>query len=102
MQKQNKDLQNIKMERDSLQPTLQEIDANYWGFKAKKDNLSIEHSKFQRDYKNMEETPLKQQKEVEELRVDNANAYEANNENTMASWVEVCTNGHKFEEVVGL
>jgi hypothetical protein len=39
---------------------------------------------------------------VEELRVDNANAYEANNENTMASWVEVCTNGHKFEEVVGL
>jgi hypothetical protein len=28
----------------------------------------------------MEETLLKQQKEVEELRVDNANAYQAKNE----------------------
>jgi hypothetical protein len=37
--------------------------------------MSIKHSKLQRNYKNMEETFLKQQKEVEELRVDNANAY---------------------------
>jgi hypothetical protein len=36
--------------------------------------LSIEHNKLQKDYKNMEE------KEVEELRVDNTNAYQANNE----------------------
>jgi hypothetical protein len=36
--------------------------------------LNIKHSKLQRDYKNMEE------KEVEELKVDNANAYQAKNE----------------------
>ncbi len=42
--------------------------------------MSIKHSKLQRNYKNMEETFLKQQKEVEELRVDNANAYQAKNE----------------------
>jgi hypothetical protein len=48
--------------------------------KAKKDTLSIEHNKLQRDYKNMEETPLEQQKEVEELKMDNANAYQANND----------------------
>jgi hypothetical protein len=53
-------LENITIERDSLQTTLKEIDANYWGLKAKKDTLSIEHNKFQKDYKNMEETFLKQ------------------------------------------
>jgi hypothetical protein len=42
--------------------------------------MSIKHNKLKRDYKNMEETFLKQQKEVEELRVDNANAYQAKNE----------------------
>jgi hypothetical protein len=42
--------------------------------------LSIEHNKLQDDYKNMEETLLKQQKEVEELKVDNANAYQVKNE----------------------
>jgi hypothetical protein len=46
----------------------------------------------------MEGTPLKQQKEVEELKVDNANAYEANNENTKASLLEVCTYGQKYTE----
>jgi hypothetical protein len=50
------------------------------GLKAKKDTLSIKHSKLQRDYKHMEETLLKQHKEVEELKVDNANAYQAKNE----------------------
>ncbi len=80
MEKQNKDLENIKIERDSLQANLKETNANYWGLKAEKDTLSIKHSKFQRDYKNMEETFLKQQKEVEELRVDNANAYQVNND----------------------
>ncbi len=63
------------MEIDSLQAILKETDANYYGLKAEKDTLSIEHSKLQRDYKHMEETLLKYQKEVEELRVDNANAF---------------------------
>jgi hypothetical protein len=43
--KQNKDLENIKMEKDSLQATLKEIDANYWGLKAEKYTLSIDHEK---------------------------------------------------------
>jgi hypothetical protein len=30
------------MERDSLQTTLKEINANYWGLKVEKDILSIE------------------------------------------------------------
>jgi hypothetical protein len=68
-------LENIRIERDSLQATLKETYANNWGLKIEKDTLDIEHSKLQREYKNMEETLLKQQKEVEELRVDNANAY---------------------------
>jgi hypothetical protein len=59
MEKQSKDLENIIIERDSLQATLKEIDANYWGLKAEKDTLSIEHNKLQKDYKNMEETFLK-------------------------------------------
>jgi hypothetical protein len=37
--------------------------------------MSTEHNKLQKDYKHMEETLLKQQKEVEEFKVDNANAY---------------------------
>jgi hypothetical protein len=41
--------------------------------------MSIEHNKLQRDYKNMEEVILKQQKEMEDLIVDNANAYQAKN-----------------------
>ncbi len=80
MEKQSKDLENIRLERDSLQSTLKEIDVNYWGLKAKKDTLNIEHNKLQKNYKNMEETLLKQQKEVEELKVDNANAHQTRNE----------------------
>jgi hypothetical protein len=68
------------MERDSLHATLKETYANYWGLKVEKDTLSIKHSKLQRDYIHMEETLLKQQKEVEELIVDNANAYQTKNE----------------------
>jgi hypothetical protein len=45
IQKQNKDLENIKMERDSLQATLKETYANYWGLKVEEDTLSIEHNK---------------------------------------------------------
>ncbi len=75
MENQKKDLENVKIEKDSLQATLKEKNANYWGLKAEKDTLSIEHSKIQRDYKNIKENLLKQQKEVEYFRVDNANAY---------------------------
>ncbi len=53
------------MEKDSLQATLKETDANCRGLKAKKDTMNIEHGKF---YKHMEDTFLKQQKEVEELK----------------------------------
>ncbi len=80
IQKQSKDLVNIIMERDSLHATLKETNANYWGLKAEKDTLSIEHNKLQRDYRHIEETFLKQQKEMEELKVDNANAYQVKNE----------------------
>ncbi len=79
MEKQNKDLENIKMERDSLHATLKETDANYQGLKVKKDILNVEHNKLQKDYKNMEEIFLKQQKKFEELKVDNANAYQVKN-----------------------
>ncbi len=56
------------------------LNANYWGLKAKKDTLSIDHSKLQKDYKNMEEIMLKQQKEAEELKMDIANAHQVKNE----------------------
>jgi len=54
MERHGKDLQNIRRERDFLQVTLKEIDANYWNLKAKKDILNVEHNKLQKDYKNME------------------------------------------------
>jgi hypothetical protein len=60
MEKENKNLENIKIERDSLHATLKGTNVNYWGLKTKKDILSIEHNKLQKDYKNMEETLLKQ------------------------------------------
>jgi hypothetical protein len=58
MEMQNKDLEKVKIERDSLRSTLKEINANYYNLKAKKDILSVEHNKFQKDYKNMEKTLL--------------------------------------------
>ncbi len=80
MEKHNKDLENIRMERDSLHATLKEIDGNYLNLKANKDTLNVEHNKLHTDYKNMEWTLLKQQKELEELIVDIGNVYQANNE----------------------
>jgi hypothetical protein len=59
MEKHNKDLKNIRVERDSLHATLKETYANYWNLKAEKDTLSVEHNKFQSDYKNMERIILK-------------------------------------------
>ncbi len=56
MENQEKDLENIRIKKDSLQATLKETNANYQGLKAWKDILNIKHNKFQKDYKNMEET----------------------------------------------
>jgi hypothetical protein len=53
------DLEYIKIERDSLQATLKEIDANYWNLKVEKDTPNVEHNKPQKDYKNMEQILLK-------------------------------------------
>ncbi len=53
MEKHNKDLEMIRMEINSLQVTLTRTDANYQKLKTKKDSLSVEHNKLQRDYKNM-------------------------------------------------
>ncbi len=79
MEKHNKCLENIRVERDSLQAILKETNANYWNLKAEKDILSAEHNKLQRDYKNMEQTLLKQHKELEELRMEVGNVYQAKN-----------------------
>jgi hypothetical protein len=42
MEKHSKDLYNIIVERDSLQATLKETNANYWDLKGEKDILSVE------------------------------------------------------------
>ncbi len=42
MEKQSKDLENIKIEKDSLQATLNETYANYWGLK---DTLNVKYNK---------------------------------------------------------
>ncbi len=59
MEKHNKDLEKIKVEKDFLQTTLMQRDNNYQKLKIEKDLLSVEHNKFQKDYKNMEQTFLK-------------------------------------------
>ncbi len=82
----HKDLENIRIERDSLQATLKETDANYQGLKLEKDILSI--NKLHDHYKNMEETLLKHQNEVEELKVDNANKGKLTK--GMHRWTEIC------------
>jgi len=46
MEKQSKDLENIRIERDSLHATFKKTNAHYWGLKAEKDILNIEHNKF--------------------------------------------------------
>jgi hypothetical protein len=80
MEKHNKDLGNSKIKRDSLQATLMKTDANYCKFKTKKDFLSMEHNKLQKFWRNMEQTVLKQQNELEELREDVGNVYQSKNE----------------------
>ncbi len=80
MEMQSKDLKKVKIERDFLQATLKEIDANYQNLKAKKDILNVEHNKFQKDYKNMEQTLLKQKKGVEGPQNGIGNVYKAKSE----------------------
>ncbi len=80
MEKYNKDLENIRMERDFLHATIKETNANYWNLEAKKDILSVKHNKFQKTYKNMEQTLLKQQKELEEFIMKVGNVYQAKND----------------------
>jgi chromosome segregation ATPase len=75
MEKQNKDLGNVKIKRDSLPAILKEIDANYYNLKAEKDIMNVEHNKIQRDYKSMEHILLKHQKELEDLIMEVGNVY---------------------------
>ncbi len=75
MEKQNKDMGNVKIERDFLLAILKEIDANYYNLKAKKDIMSVENNKIQRDYKSMEHILLKHQKELEDLIMEVGNVY---------------------------
>ncbi len=49
-------------------------------WRQKKVSLSVEHKKLKKDYKNMEQTFLKQQKELKELKVNIGNVYQAKNE----------------------
>ncbi len=46
--------------------------------KIEKDIMNVEHNKLQKDYKNMEQTILKQQ-ELEELRMEASNVYQTKN-----------------------
>jgi hypothetical protein len=59
MENHNKDMENIIVERDPLQETLKQTNANYWKLKTKKDALNVEYNKLQRDYMNMEKILLK-------------------------------------------
>jgi hypothetical protein len=72
MEKHNKDMEKIRVERDSLQVSLMQTNANYWKLKTKKLFVNVEHNKLQKDYRNMEQVFLKQQKE---LRLDIGNVY---------------------------
>ncbi len=59
MEKHDKDLENIIVERDFLQEIMKQTNANYWKLKTKKDTLNVEYNKLQRDYMNMEKILLK-------------------------------------------
>jgi len=60
MKTHNKDLENMKMKRDSLHATLKQTNANYWKLKAKNDSLNVKHNKLFKNYKNMEQIFSKQ------------------------------------------
>jgi ABC-type histidine transport system ATPase subunit len=48
--------------------------------KTKKGYLSVEHDNLKKYYKKMEQTHLKERKELEELRMDIGNVYQSKNE----------------------
>ncbi len=79
MEKHNKNLEKNKVERDSLQASLMQIDANYWKLRTKKDYLNVEHNKLQKYIQNMKLILLKQHKELKELKVDIGNVYKSKN-----------------------
>jgi hypothetical protein len=60
MEKHNKDLEKIRVERDSLHATMMQTNVNYWKLKTENPSLSVEHNKLHRNYKNMEQVFLKQ------------------------------------------
>jgi hypothetical protein len=45
MEKHDKDLENIIVERDFLQEIMKQTNANYWKLKTKKDALNVEYNK---------------------------------------------------------
>ncbi len=45
MEKHNKDMENMKINKDSLQAIMKQINANYWKLKIEKDSLSVKHNK---------------------------------------------------------
>jgi hypothetical protein len=49
MEKHNKDIENIEVDIDFLQATLMKTNVKYCKLKTKKDFLSVEHNKLQRD-----------------------------------------------------
>jgi chromosome segregation ATPase len=56
------------------------MDANYLKLKSEKDSLNVEHNKLQKYYTNMEQTLLKQHKELEELKEEIGNVCQSKNE----------------------
>ncbi len=96
MEKHNKDLEKIKVEKDSLQATLMQIDANYQKLNIEKDSLRVAHNKLYKDYKNMEQTLLKQYKELEELKValvmyiNPKMSYRGNLTGRKQRWTKIC------------
>ncbi len=80
MEKHNKDLRKIKVERDYLQATLMQTNANYSKLKIENNSLNVEHNKLQKVYKNMEQILLNQQMELKELIKDIGDVYQSKNE----------------------
>jgi methionine salvage enolase-phosphatase E1 len=76
MEKHSKDMENIKVDRDSLQVNWCQL----LELEGKKGSLSVEYNKLHKYYKNMEHTFLNQHKELEELKMDISNVYQAKND----------------------
>ncbi len=96
MEKHNKDLKKSRVEKDFLQSTLMHTNVNYYKLKTQKDSLGVERNKLQRDYKDMEQTFIKQPKELKELREDIGNVYQpkmkykGNLTKDRQRWIKMC------------